>query len=42
MPPVMAGVPRVHGWRRGLVFAFIASLLLIEAFGLCTTYGQLI
>ena len=42
MPPVMRGLPRLRGWRRGLVFAFIASLVMIEAFGLCSTYGQII
>jgi len=38
MPAPMAGA-RVLGWRRGVVYSFIASLLLIEAFGLCTTFG---
>ena len=42
MPPVMRGGPRLHGWRRGLVFTFIAALVVIEAFGLCSTYGQII
>jgi hypothetical protein len=42
MPAVMTGAPRVHGWRRGVVFAFIAALVVIEAFGLCSTYGQII
>jgi len=42
MPPVMRGLPRLHGWRRGLVFTFIAALIVIEAFGLCSTYGQII
>ncbi len=42
MPPVMRGGPRLRGWRRGTVFAFIAALLLIEAAGLCSTYGQIL
>ena len=42
MPPVMRGLPPLHGWRRGLVFTFIAALVVIEAFGLCSTYGQII
>jgi hypothetical protein len=42
MPPVMHGIPRLQGWRRGLVFTFIAALIVIEAFGLCSTYGQII
>src|SRR3954454_4866901 len=39
MPPVMRGLPRVHGWRRGVIFSFIVALVVIEAFGLCSTYG---
>ncbi len=42
MPPVMTGTGRVRGWRRATVFSFIAALLVIEAFGLCTTYGQIL
>ena len=42
MPAVMRGGPRLHGWRRGVVFTFIAALIVIEAFGLCSTYGQII
>lgn len=42
MPAVMSGGPRLHGWRRGVVFTFIAALIVIEAFGLCSTYGQII
>jgi hypothetical protein len=40
MPPVVAGVST--GWRRPVVFAIVASFLLIDAFGLCITYGQLV
>ncbi len=40
MPPVMArGAAR---WRRSLVFLLIAAFLLVDAFGLCITYGQLV
>ena len=42
MPPVMRGLPRVHGWRRSVIFSFIVALVVIEAFGLCSTYGQII
>ena len=42
MPAVMSGGPRLYGWRRGVVFTFIAALIVIEAFGLCSTYGQII
>jgi hypothetical protein len=40
MPPVMARVSK--GWRRPVVFAIVAGFLLIDAFGLCITYGQLV
>jgi hypothetical protein len=40
MPPVMAR--RVRGWRVPAVYVVIASFLLIDAFGLCITYGQLV
>ena len=42
MPAIASGAGRVHGWRRATVFTFIAALLVIEAFGLCSTYGQFI
>ena len=38
MPAPMAGA-RLLGWRRGVVYAFVLALLVIEAFGLCTTFG---
>ncbi|HTV10993.1 MAG TPA: hypothetical protein VME20_03955 [Acidimicrobiales bacterium] len=40
MPRVMA--KRVRGWRVPVVYAIIAAFLLIDAFGLCITYGQLV
>lgn len=40
MPPVMAS--HMGSWRRGIVFGLIAAFLLIDAFGLCMTYGQLV
>lgn len=40
MPPVVARVSK--GWRRPVVFAIIAAFLLIDAFGLCITFGQLV
>jgi hypothetical protein len=39
MAPVMA---RTSGrLRRGVILAVVGAFLLIEAFGLCSTYGQL-
>jgi hypothetical protein len=29
----------LHGWRRTVVLLLIASFLLIDAYGLCSTYG---
>jgi hypothetical protein len=40
MPPVTAR--RVRHWRVPMVWVLIASFLLIDAFGLCITYGQLV
>jgi hypothetical protein len=40
MPPAMARV--AGGWKRVAVFAIIAGFLVIDAFGLCITYGQLV
>lgn len=40
MPPAMArGVGR---WRTMAVYVIIAAFLVIDAFGLCITYGQLV
>jgi hypothetical protein len=39
MPPVMARATRT--WRMPVVLMIVASFLLIDAFGLCITYGQL-
>ena len=38
MPAPMAGA-RLGGWRRNVILTFVASLLVIEAAGLCTTFG---
>jgi hypothetical protein len=40
MPPVV--VRRWRGWRVPVVFAVIAGFLLVDAFGFCITYGQLV
>jgi hypothetical protein len=40
MPPVTAG--RTRRWQTPVVVAIIAAFLLIDALGLCITYGQLI
>ena len=40
MPPVMAGAGK--RWRVPVVLVIVAAFLLVDAFGLCITYGQLI
>lgn len=38
MPSPMGG-RLVYGWRRRVVLVIIVSFLLIDAYGLCNTYG---
>jgi hypothetical protein len=37
--PAPAATRLVHGWRRSVVLLVIASFLVINAYGLCSTYG---
>jgi hypothetical protein len=39
MPPPMGRSRLLQGWRRRTVFVIIAALILITAYGLCSTYG---
>ena len=39
MPSPMARTRLLYGWRRSLVLLLIASFILINAAGLCVTYG---
>ena len=39
MPTPMARSRLLHGWRRNVVLLLIASFILINAAGLCVTYG---
>jgi hypothetical protein len=41
MPAPVGGAPLLRGWRRRVVLLVIAAFLVITAFGLCNTYGQL-
>ena len=42
MPPSI-GIPRVRpGWRRVLAVVTILAFIAIDAYGLCSTYGQLV
>lgn len=40
MPPVTAGCNK--RWRRPVVAMIVSAFLLIDAFGLCITYGHLV
>ena len=40
MPPVMAGGS--VGWRRPVIIGLVLTFLLIDALGLCITYGALV
>ena len=40
MPAPSGGRPLLRGWRRRLVFIIIAAFILINAYGLCSTYGR--
>ena len=39
MPSPMARTRLLYGWRRSVVLLLIASFILINAAGLCVTYG---
>ena len=39
MPAPTGGQRLLTGWRRRLVFVVIAAFLLINVYGLCSTYG---
>jgi hypothetical protein len=42
MPSPMAGRRRFTGWRRRVIFAVIFAFLMIDAAGLCSTYGAIV
>jgi hypothetical protein len=45
MPPPMSrmGMSRVHPrWRLPVVLVLVGAFLVIEAFGLCSTFGQVV
>ena len=39
MPPAMGGGRLLQGWRRRIVLLIVASFVLLNAVGLCSTYG---
>ncbi len=40
MPPPSGGAPLLRGWRRRVGLLIICSFVLINAYGLCSTYGH--
>ena len=42
MPAPAGGVPARRGWRRRTAITIIASFVLIDAAGLCSTYGHIV
>lgn len=40
MPPATVGRGLLQGWRRRVVLLIVASFVLINAYGLCSTYGS--
>ncbi|GAC1388134.1 MAG: hypothetical protein NVSMB4_14500 [Acidimicrobiales bacterium] len=42
MPSPRTGTLRLTGWRRRLVMLLIIAFLLIDAAGLCSTYGSIV
>jgi hypothetical protein len=42
MPAPMQGAPRLRGWRRRVAILVIVAFLLIDAYGLCSTYGSVV
>lgn len=42
MPPPMAGPTATRRWWRWVAFAIIVAFLAIDAYGLCSTYGEIV
>jgi hypothetical protein len=40
--PGVAGAGRPSAWRRSVALVIVAAFLLITAYGLCNTYGDLV
>ena len=39
MPAPMGGRPVVRGWRRRVILFLVVTFVVINAYGLCSTYG---
>ncbi len=42
MPAPMHGGRRLRGWRRRVAILVIVAFVLIDAYGLCSTYGSIV
>jgi hypothetical protein len=42
MPTPMAGGRRLRGWRRRVALLLVVAFVLIDAYGLCSTYGDVV
>jgi hypothetical protein len=42
MAPAMASCRSGSRWRTGIIVAIILAFVMIEAWGLCSTYGQVV
>jgi len=42
MPAPSAGTPSFRGWRRWLILLIVVTFVALEAYGLCSTYGQVV
>ncbi|MEY2424210.1 MAG: hypothetical protein QOI95_4277 [Acidimicrobiaceae bacterium] len=42
MPAPMPGARRLRGWRRRVAILVIVAFVLIDAYGLCSTYGSVV
>jgi hypothetical protein len=42
MPPPMAGRRRLSPWQRRVAWLVVAAFVVIDAYGLCSTYGSIV
>jgi len=42
MPAPAAGTRSFRGWRRWLILLIVVTFVALEAYGLCSTYGQVV
>lgn len=42
MPVAPTGARRLRGWRRNLAWVLVGTFLVIDAVGLCSTYGPIL